>query len=276
MAKLESGLVNSRDYEDYLRDGAIVVRHAIDLDWVERLRLAAARVVEQMLLRKEAEGQPRPTGPAFHNVLFMYKFDRDFREIALRSPLAAVARDLMQAKSTILFVDHLLAKEPGTQEKTPWHHDLPYWPITGGECTSAWLALDPVTRENGSMEYVAGSHLWGRQFQPQGFDGSGGYGDFEPMPDIDGNRDRYRIIQWDLEPGDALFHNPLTLHGAGMNQSKSIHRRGLAIRYVDQDMRWAPFADEALDGKPGPEFAPPLQKGDPLTANGAYEICEIE
>ena len=38
----------------------------------------------------------------------------------------------------------VLVKEPGTKEKTPWHHDQPYSPIDGADIISFWIPLDPV------------------------------------------------------------------------------------------------------------------------------------
>jgi len=36
----------------------------------------------------------------------------------------------------------------------------------------------------------------------------------EPVPDVEANRDQYRILGWAMEPGDAVAFNYLTLHGA--------------------------------------------------------------
>ena len=56
-----------------------------------------------------------------------------------------------------------------TDEPTVWHHDLTYWPINGPNVVTLWLALDDVTEETGSMEFVKGSHLWGERYHPVAF-----------------------------------------------------------------------------------------------------------
>ena len=67
-----------------------------------------------------------------------------------------------------LYHEHVLVKEPGTKEKTPWHHDQPYYPIDGEDIISFWIPLDPVGQRT-CPEYIAGSHRWGRWFIPARF-----------------------------------------------------------------------------------------------------------
>ncbi|WP_051170263.1 phytanoyl-CoA dioxygenase family protein [Sphingomonas sp. YL-JM2C] len=272
MARLDSGLITEADLTALDEDGAIIVRNVFDRDWVERTRRASAAAVERQLAGMEAAGRPRPTEPAFHNVLYMHLDDPEFRVIALQSPAALLARDLMQTDKVVLYADHLLVKEPGTQTRTPWHQDLPYWPVRGRQITSLWIALDPVTRDSGALEYVRGSHRWGKMYQPQNFDGSGGYGDFEPLPDIEGERDRYAFLQWDLEPGDVIVHDVGVLHGAGANARQDRSRRALSLRYVGDDARW--HAAGARNVPAGVRVAD-LQDGDPLDKDGAHMVAPL-
>ncbi len=34
------------------------------------------------------------------------------------------------------------------------------------------------------------------------------------MADIDAHRDEYRVMAWDMEPGDVLVFHPLLVHGS--------------------------------------------------------------
>jgi ectoine hydroxylase-related dioxygenase (phytanoyl-CoA dioxygenase family) len=63
-----------------------------------------------------------------------------------------------------IFYDQLLIKEPGTVKRTPWHHDMPSWPLAGWQVCTIWLALDPVTEESGAVEYVR--VLWRSPHRP--------------------------------------------------------------------------------------------------------------
>lgn len=84
-------------------------------------------------------------------------------------------------------------------------------------------------------------------------------GSLAELPQIDGNPD-YRILGWELEPGDAVFFNMATLHAAG-GVSSDRRRRVLSLRFLGEQMRHAPrpwmtsppfpgLADELPDGAP--------------------------
>src|SRR6266481_6166006 len=90
------------------------------------------------------------------------------RDFAFGSPAAAIAAAMMGSRTVCFYHDHLLVKEPETAERTPWHHDQPYYPVDGGQICSIWLPLDPVGRET-AVEYIKGSHRWGRWFAPRFF-----------------------------------------------------------------------------------------------------------
>ena len=146
-------------------------------------------------------------------------------------------------------------KEPGTGERTPWHHDQPYYPVDGAMIGSIWLPLDPVDRAT-SVEYVAGSHRWGRWFRPRYFNRDNtrlAVADerMEEMPDIDAMRSELTVLRWSLEPGDCIFFHGLSVHGAPGNPSATRRRRAWATRWLGEDTRYAERAGQIsppLDG----------------------------
>ena len=83
--------------------------------------------------------------------------------------------------------------------------------------------------------------------------------------DIDNHRADYRILGWDLEPGDAIAFNFRTIHGAPANKRQDRARRAFSLRVVGDDATFArrsgvtspPFRKVTLaHGAPleGPEF----------------------
>ena len=62
----------------------------------------------------------------------------------------------------------MLTKDPGTSKKTPWHHDQSYYPLDGEDIVSLWIPIDRVEEEN-SVQFVQGSHKWGKWFTPRKF-----------------------------------------------------------------------------------------------------------
>ena len=90
-----------------------------------------------------------------------------YRRFIFESPLAETAGRLMQSSTARLYHDHMLTKEPGTRQPTPWHQDQPYYNIEGRQNVSFWIPVDPVNRES-TLEFIAGSHL-GPWLMPRSF-----------------------------------------------------------------------------------------------------------
>jgi len=155
----------------------------------------------------------------------------------------------MSSETARIFHDHILVKEPGNSIVTPWHQDQPYYLVDGTQNVSFWIPLDPISRDR-TIEYISGSHLWGKSFKPKRFDGSDLFeGDTsESIPDIDARRQDLDILGWEMEPGDAVAFNFRTLHGAPANTSTS-RRRVISLRWVGDD---AVFIQRR--GTPSPAF----------------------
>jgi ectoine hydroxylase-related dioxygenase (phytanoyl-CoA dioxygenase family) len=86
-------------------------------------------------------------------------------------------------------------------------------------------------------------------------------GSLEELPDIDADPDRFRILGWALEPGDAVFFHMLTLHAAG-GASGGRRRRAFSVRFLGDDATHAP-----RPWKTSPEFpglADELPPGAPM------------
>ena len=127
------------------------------------------------------------------------------KAFALEGPCAQIAAALSRASTITFFYDQIFVKEPGTEDLTRWHQDQPYMAVDGQQLCSNWIPLDPITPET-TLEFVRGSHRWGRWFAPfdSMLDGSRHpSAEFESCPDIEAAREDYDIVSWELEPGIA-------------------------------------------------------------------------
>ena len=66
-------------------------------------------------------------------------------------------------------------------------------------------------------------------------------GSLADLPDIEADRSRWRILGWELEPGDAVFFHMLTLHASG-GVGGDRRRRAFSVRFLARTcgMRRAP------------------------------------
>ena len=186
-----------------------------------------------------------------------------YRRVIFGSRLGEVGGRLMRSASARLYHDHMLTKEPGTRARTPWHQDQPYYNISGRQNCSFWIPVDPVSRA-ATLEFVAGSHR-GPWLMPRSFmDAQAKWfpeGTLADLPDIEADRQRFRILGWELEPGDAVCFHMLTLH-ASAGVSGSTRRRVFSLRLLGDDIRHAPRPWPTSPDFPG--LAAQLAEGAPM------------
>ena len=225
--------------DDFQRDGLALIPEAFTVDWIETLRWGLEKnIAEPGPHRREytADGKP---GHFFGDYCNWSRIT-EYEDFARNSPAAHIAAALMGSAKVNLFHEHVLVKEPGTQDRTPWHHDQPYYCVNGDDNVSLWIPLDPVPRER-AVEFIRGSHKWGRWFTPTKFVGVDYERDdegFEVMPDIEAERDKYDIVSFGLKLGDCAAFHFRTVHGAPGNASSDTWRRAISFRWTGDDARF--------------------------------------
>ena len=224
------------------KDGVLALRGVFSEDWLALLRDG---VDEAMSTPSDVSKDYAKDGKGrFFTDHFMFRRFDSFRRFLYDSPAAAIAAELMGATKINLIDEHLLVKEPGTENPTYWHHDLPYFEVSGDDFCSLWIPLDPVTEATGALKFVKGSHLWGKLFHPIRI-GEGALVDQAekldgPAPDIDAEPDKYDIEMFEVEPGDVIAFHGTSLHSATPNSSTHIRRRALSVRFAGDDITWNP------------------------------------
>lgn len=225
---------------DYRRDGAVCVRRAFtpeQVAWAEEAIEANLADLSPLAKRASADddGAFVEDFCSWSRLAAMERFVRE-------SPAAEIAGELTGSKTIRLYHDHVLVKEPGTRQRTPWHQDQPYYNVDGRQNASMWLPVDPVARRS-TLEFVAGTHR-GPWYLPRTFlAGAAAWfpeGTLAERPDFDADPGRHRIVGWELEPGDAVFFDMLTVHGAGGVEPGTRRRRVLSVRFLGDDMVHAP------------------------------------
>ena len=251
--------------EAFAADGAVCVRRVLDA--AELVDAAAA--IEAVLASPSplAQVASAPGDPgAFTEDFCRWQQIPAIERLARHSRVPAIAATLMGTDQVRFYHDHVLVKEGGTRQRTPWHQDQPYYNVDGPG-VSAWIPVDPVPAA-GCLEIVAGTHR-GPWLMPRTFllrearwfpEGS-----LAEIPDIEAERDGFDIRRFDLEPGDAIFFDFLSVHGAP-GFPFSGRRLVLSLRYLSADARHAPRAwrtSPPFDGL-DPELAPGAVMNHPL------------
>ena len=231
------------DFQDIARQiwsdaGPINVGGATRFDW-EYYRGLVKRDAKARPLLDEARQPSRGDARFFYEAAGWRRFD-EIRQVAMDSKLPEISAILLQSSYINFWEDTTFVKTPGATQRTAFHQDKAYFQISGAKCCIVWMPLDPVDEENGAIEYVKGSHRWGREFAPNVFFAQTRFeeSDGDALPDIEGRRDDYDIVRIDAEPGDVIIHDVLTVHGAGGNKSGGRNRRAISFRYCGDDIRY--------------------------------------
>lgn len=272
---VDQNAVDQNAVEQFERDGATVLRGLLDESWLE---LIAAGVEHNRTNPSEwSEWYTKPSEAiGFWSDYVTWPDVEEYRRVAFESPLADAARQLMGSQTARFFHEHVLVKEPGATERTPWHHDQPYYCIDGDQNVSLWVALDPVPASTG-MRFIAASHRWDRWFVPRKFVDHAPYindssaSGFEIVPDIDAEiaAGDHRALSFDVEPGDVIAFHYRTLHDAPGN-NLAHRRRAVSFRWVGDD---ATFATRPWDASP-PYEANGLTVGGPLDGDPRFPVVE--
>lgn len=231
--------------EAFRRDGAVLIK-GLFAPWQEQLAAGIERNMAEPGPHAAENLRPGEPGRFFDDYCNWQRIPQ-FEDVVRKSDAAAVAADLMGSDSVQMFHDHVLVKEPGTPKPTPWHQDGPYYFVEGRQNVSFWSPLDPV--REASLRLVAGSHLWPKPVLPKRWLAETSfYPDPEafmevPDPDAEG----MQVLEWQMEPGDAVAFHYMTLHGARGNES-SARRRAFSLRLLGDDARYIT--------RPGPTSPP--------------------
>ncbi len=227
--------------DEFERRGAVCLRAVFAQSWLDKLadgvdkNFADPGPEHTVYTRK---GEP---GGFYDDYCNWQRID-EYRDFVMNSPAAEIAARLMQSKTARIYHDHVLVKEPGTREVTPWHHDLPYYGVDGNQLCSIWLPLDKVPK-SACPEFVAGSQASGVLYYPRLFIDHQNYGQdqpgFETIPDIDAQRSEIDLLSWDMQLGDCIVFHMRTIHGAPATTGLKSRRRGFSTRWLGDDARFA-------------------------------------
>lgn len=162
----------------FISDGFMILPHIITADLATRLNTRLERV-----LRGDFDtGSPPDKRPKFNpetrvkkgkkpqalggpsrrtlQVINIWKADTTFASVVRSPTLARFVAQLGGWKGARVANDQVWAKPPGAAPIT-FHRDSTYFDFEPADVITVWLALDDMTEEVGTLEYVVGSHKWG-------------------------------------------------------------------------------------------------------------------
>lgn len=256
----------------FRRDGVVMLPAMFDAEWIELLRQGLRRHLEAPSPRARVWDRDEHGRTMFWDAMAWHDVD-EYQRFVFESPAAEIAGRMLGSSQINFFFDAVFVRSPGSQFKTPWHQDEPYWSVEGHDTCTIWMPLVSVKAKN-ALAFVPGSHLGTVAFDHYDFgtlnpdgDANVDRSDFTAtaqadVPDIDADRDAYGVLSWDMEPGDCVVFNSRILHGGSGLLEDDRNLEVFTSKWLGDDARIA-MRDVGMD----PDFseiitAHGLQAGD--------------
>ncbi|NRA36623.1 MAG: phytanoyl-CoA dioxygenase family protein, partial [Planctomycetes bacterium] len=214
----------------YNENGYVIIPGLLDGDEVKRMKdmhLRAEALAQQhgeCFSKDDAfydveslpEGHPAGKTHALRKIQEVFKSEQDFADIMASKKIRNYASDLI-GDTVYYHSSKLMCKPSHGGRRKPWHQDWAYWTDMHTQQVTVWIAIDAATVENGCMQVLPGSHKLGHIEHYQGED----FMIHEEQVDQD------QVVIAEMNPGDALFFNVLTLHASDPNNSTADRLSGI-------------------------------------------------
>lgn len=174
---------------------------------------------------------------------------------AARNPEILDMVEQILGPDLVLWITRVLCKPAVRGREVPWHQDGEYWPMRPLATCSAWIALDPVTTENGCMRFIPGSHRNQGTLRHHVTDRQ------DVVLNLELDRDQFdesRAVNVELEPGQLSLHDVRLVHGSLANNSGQ-RRAALIMRYMPASSHYdRSLVDKRRDNSPFNIYRQPL------------------
>lgn len=234
-------LVSASDIAKYQTDGVVALRNVLSQSAISELADTLAQNMQSPGPWANEYAANSKQGRFFDDYVNWARFDA-YKTHALAGVLPQIALALMQKTSGRFFHEHVLVKEAGNNQVTPWHNDEPYYSVDSQNNVSLWVPLDPIP-EKIALRAITGSHRWGTKFIPRKFVDQSAYvesaSDYESLPDSASLDAADNIESFAAMPGDVVAFHFRTLHSAPATTNYDNRRRVVSFRYVDSDATWS-------------------------------------
>jgi hypothetical protein len=210
---MAKGPLNDQQLREYQTSGFVLARGFFDPEEISLLSRAAR---EDRELDRHSFGAADGEGGTVRLSLWNYPGDTIYGMFARCESVVNSAEKLLGGE-VYHYHSKMIMKDPKVGGAWTWHQDYGYWYQNGvlfPLLTSAFIAVDPATRENGCLQVIRGSHLAGRIEHVLTGDQAGA--DLERVEKL---LERQELVYVEMEPGDTLFFHANLLHRSDQNHS---------------------------------------------------------
>ena len=211
---MATGPLAERHLAEYREKGFILARRMFDAEEIGHLRKAAK---EDRVLDQHSLGRDDGAGNVVRLALWNHPGDTLYGMFARCDSIVTSAERILGGE-VYHYHSKMIMKDARVGGAWAWHQDYGYWYQNGvlfPLLCSAFIAVDPATRENGCLQVIEGSHHLGRIDHILTGDQAGA--DPARVKEI---LTRLPLVHVEMEPGDVLFFDCNLLHRSDENRSE--------------------------------------------------------
>jgi hypothetical protein len=212
---MPKGVITDEDVRKYHEDGYLLVKSMLSPEEISLLGRAAR---EDRVLDQHSFGKADGEGGTVRLSLWNHPTDTVYGAVARCESIVGSAEKLLDDE-VYHYHSKMIMKDARVGGAWAWHQDYGYWYQNGvlyPDLTSASIAVDPATRENGCLQVIKGSHRLGRIEHTLTGDQAGA-----DQARVDEILKRLELVYVEMDPGDVLFFHSNILHRSDQNRSEN-------------------------------------------------------
>jgi ectoine hydroxylase len=208
------GRASAAQLRAYQDDGYILIEKMFDAEQIGLLSRAAHA---DRTLDQHSYGKSDGEGGTVRLSLWNHPGDTIYGMVARCHSMVDTAAEILGGE-VYHYHSKMIMKDAKVGGAWTWHQDYGYWYQNGvlfPLLTSAFIAVDPATKENGCLQVIKGSHHLGRIDHILTGDQAGA-----DMERVNAALERLELVHVEMEPGDTLFFHSNLLHRSDQNRSE--------------------------------------------------------
>jgi len=217
-----------------------------DDGFVQKIKILPESEMDELRLKFEEIESTKPNQKFTAQEINHHFNHRFLFDLCTHKTVLSTVESLLDSRDIVLLSSTIFTKYP-PDETTPeyagdfvgWHQDLKYWGLESLDpdqqvpIVNMWLAIDKADEENGAMMFIKGSHQEGFFDHVQSTKKGNVLNENQDM--IIPERFRDKIVQSELEPGEASFHDGMVIHGSKASLNR--RRMGFTAQYTVPGVR---------------------------------------
>ena len=213
--------------KNYSDDGVVKIRKVFSIKEISLLK----KKINIYIKKNSSKLKGKEINYINNEVNSVHLFtDKFFKTFSNQKKILDLGNFFLKTKPKVKHYEYF-AKPKKIGMASPMHQDNFYWNLKKPNSFTMWIAIDKAKKNNGAVEYLAGSHKKLYAHSPSYAPGSS-----QMVKKLTSLKKKFKTKIFSLEPGDCLIHHSQIVHGSKKNIS-NFSRRGFTIQVTPKNVK---------------------------------------